>query len=193
MVSREARPVKLCNAPATNLTVGSGLAFEPRPTAAEVAFCPYDRDLQLDNPRFSGAGRASAVDQYEDPRDEPARPLRVRDAPRAPDQDRGARDRTYRAHSRPVADELPGGSTVPRRCAWPDAVRPLSHGAARPDEPPTRQINPQCVAQRVNANRSRRTDRRRACSAGGNWNHRADAATATYRMHCRSAVAPERQ
>jgi Transposase DDE domain group 1 len=71
------------------------------------------------------------------------------DAPRAPDQDRGARDRTYRAHSRPVADELPGGSTVPRRCAWPDAVRPLSHGAACPDEPPTRQINSQCVAQRV--------------------------------------------
>src|SRR5208282_2905857 len=38
--------------------------------------------------------------------------------------------------------ELPGGSTVPRRCASPDAVRPLSHGAACPDEPPTRQINP---------------------------------------------------
>src|SRR6202040_1619946 len=61
----EARPVKLCNAPATNLTVGSGQAFEPRPAAAEVAFCPYDRDSQLDNPRFSGAGRASAVDQYD--------------------------------------------------------------------------------------------------------------------------------
>jgi len=63
--TREARPVKLCNAPATNHTVGSGQAFEPRPAAAEVAFCPYDRDLQLDNPRFSGAGRASAVDQYD--------------------------------------------------------------------------------------------------------------------------------
>jgi hypothetical protein len=40
-----------------------GQAFEPRPAAAEVAFCPYDRDLQLDNPRFSGTGSASAVDQ----------------------------------------------------------------------------------------------------------------------------------
>jgi hypothetical protein len=44
------------------------------------------------------------------------------------------------AYSRPFADELPGGSTVPRHRTWPDAVRPLSHGAARPDEPPTRQI-----------------------------------------------------
>jgi len=43
--------------------------------------------------------------------------LRVRDAPRAPYQDRGACDRTYRAHSRPVADEPPGGSTVRRRRA----------------------------------------------------------------------------
>jgi len=97
---------------------------------------------------------ADALRALSDPTDEPARSLRVRDAPRAPDQDRGARDRTYRAHSCSVADELPGGSTVPRRSAWPDAVRPLSHGAARPDEPPTRQINPQCVAQRVDANRS---------------------------------------
>src|SRR6202040_4337509 len=64
-----------------------------------------------------------------------------------------------------LADELPGGRTVPRRSAWPDAVRPLSHGAACPDEPPTRQINPQCVAQRVDANRSRRTDRWRACAS----------------------------
>jgi hypothetical protein len=61
----EVRPVKLCNAPATNLTVDSGQAFEPRPAAAEVAFCPHDRDLQLDDPRLSGAGRASAVDQYD--------------------------------------------------------------------------------------------------------------------------------
>jgi hypothetical protein len=61
----EARPVKLCNAPATNLTVGSGQAFEPRPAAAEVAFCPYDRDSLLDNPRFCGAGRANAVDQHD--------------------------------------------------------------------------------------------------------------------------------
>jgi putative tryptophan/tyrosine transport system substrate-binding protein len=34
-----------------------------------------------------------------------------------------------------------------------------------PDAPPTRQINPQCVAQRVDANRSRRTDRWRACAS----------------------------
>jgi hypothetical protein len=38
----------------------------------------------------------------------------------------------------------------------------LSRVAACPDEPPRRQINPQCVAQRVDANRSRRTDQRRA-------------------------------
>ena len=49
--------------------------------------------------------------------------------------------------------------------ARPDAVRPLSRGATGPDEPPTRQINPQCVAQRVDANRSRRTDRWRACAS----------------------------
>jgi hypothetical protein len=48
---------------------------------------------------------------------------------------RAARDRTYRAHSRPVADELAGGSTVPRRCAWPDAVRPLIHGLRAPSRP----------------------------------------------------------
>jgi hypothetical protein len=53
-------PVKLCNAPATNLTIGSDQAFEPRPAAAEVASCPYDRNLLLDNPRFCGA-RANAV------------------------------------------------------------------------------------------------------------------------------------
>jgi hypothetical protein len=68
--------------------------------------------------------------------------------------------------------KLPGGSTVPRRRAWPDAVRPLSHGAACPDEPPTRQINPQCVPQRVDANRSRRTDRRRACASPAGKNAR---------------------
>jgi hypothetical protein len=54
---------------------------------------------------------------------------------------------------------LPGGRAVPHRRAGPDAVRPLSRGAACPDEPPTKQINPQCVAQRVDANRSRWTDR----------------------------------
>jgi hypothetical protein len=59
-------------------------------------------------------------------------------------------------HIARIRVQLPGGSTVPRHRAWPDAVRPLSHGATCPDEPPTRQINPQCVAQRVDAHRSRR-------------------------------------
>jgi hypothetical protein len=57
----EARPVKLCNAPATNLTVDIGQAFEPRPAAAEVAFCPYNRDLQLDNARASILGARGAT------------------------------------------------------------------------------------------------------------------------------------
>jgi hypothetical protein len=35
-----------------------------------------------------------------------------------------------------------------------------------------RQINPQCVAQRVDANRSRRTDRRRACVSPAGKNAR---------------------
>src|SRR3984893_14491919 len=58
------------------------------------------RDRQL------GAARAphrsvlaDALRALSDPTDEPARPLRVRDASRAPDQDRGARDRTYRTYS----------------------------------------------------------------------------------------------
>src|SRR5262249_35795719 len=66
---------------------------------------------------------------------------------------------TCRAHPHSAADELPGGRAVPHRRAGPDAVRPLSRGAMGPDAPPTRQINPQCVAKRVDANRSRRTDR----------------------------------
>jgi hypothetical protein len=67
--------------------------------------------------RQSGAARAphrrilaDALRALSDPRDEPARPLRVRDAPRAPYQDRSARDRTYRAHSRPVTDKCPEGA-----------------------------------------------------------------------------------
>jgi pimeloyl-ACP methyl ester carboxylesterase len=43
-----ARPVKLCNAPATNRTIGSDQAFEPRPAAAEVAFRPFDGDSLLE-------------------------------------------------------------------------------------------------------------------------------------------------
>ncbi len=60
-----AGPVNLRNAPATNLTVGSDQAFEPRPAAAEAAFCPNDRDLLLDNLRFWGGGRVNAVDQHD--------------------------------------------------------------------------------------------------------------------------------
>jgi len=57
-----------------------------------------------------------------------------------------------------------GLATEPlRRLAAPRAWRAvrLSHGAACPDEPSTRQINPQGVAKRVAAHRARRTDQRR--------------------------------
>ena len=46
------------------------------------------------------------------PRTKPARQLRVRDDPSAPDQDRRTRDRTHRAHPHPTADELPGRGVV---------------------------------------------------------------------------------
>jgi hypothetical protein len=42
------------------------------------------------------------------------------------------------------------------------AIRPIGGGAVCPAEPPTWQINPERVAQRVSSHRSRRTDRRRA-------------------------------
>ena len=96
------------------------------------------------------------------PRANPLAKCRVRDDPRAPDQDRRARDRAHRAHPHPAADQLPGAGVVPNRRARPAAVRPMSRGAACPDEPPTRQINPKRVAQRVASHRSSRTDRRRA-------------------------------
>ena len=82
------------------------------------------------------------------PQHQPARQCRVRDDPRAPDQDRRARDRAHRAHPRPAADELPGGRIVPHRRARPHAVRPMSRGAACPDEPPTKADQPQtrCTA-----------------------------------------------
>ena len=96
------------------------------------------------------------------PRDQPARQRRVRDDPRAPDQDWRARDRAHRAHPRPTADELPGGGIVPNRRARPHAVRPMSRGAVCPDEPPTKADQPQRVAQRVASHRSSRTDRWRA-------------------------------
>src|SRR5262249_11168910 len=73
---------------------------------------------------------------------------RLRTFARAPDQDRRARDRTHRAHPRPTADELPGRGVVPGRRTRPEAVRPMSRGAACPDEPPTEAIQHQtrCTA-----------------------------------------------
>ena len=82
--------------------------------------------------------------------------------PRAPDQDRRARDRACRAHPRPAAHQLPGRGAVPVRRTRPHAVRPMSRGAVCPDEPPTRQINPERVASRVASHRSRQTERRHA-------------------------------
>ena len=49
------------------------------------------------------------------PKTSPLASVRVRDHPRAPDQDRRARDRAHRAHPRPAADELPGR----RHCSEP--------------------------------------------------------------------------
>jgi hypothetical protein len=49
-----AGPVNLRNAPATNLTVGSDKAFEPRPAAAEVAFCPNDKGPAARQPSILG-------------------------------------------------------------------------------------------------------------------------------------------
>ena len=74
---------------------------------------------------------------------------RVRNHPRAPDQDRRARDRAHRAHPHPAADELPASGVVPRRRARPHAIRPVSRGAASPDVPPTTADQPKRVAQRV--------------------------------------------
>src|SRR5271155_4233368 len=86
-----------------------------------------------------------------DPAAQPARQLRVRDAPRAPDQDRRARHRAHRAHPRPAADELPGGSVVQSRRARPAAIRPMSRGAVCPSEPRTEANQPQtrCTASRL--------------------------------------------
>jgi hypothetical protein len=81
-----------------------------------------------------------------DPPGDPARNVRVRDDPRTPDQDRGARDRASRAYPRPAADELPGTGVVPVRRTRHHAVRPISRGAVCPDEPPTWQINPERAA-----------------------------------------------
>jgi hypothetical protein len=55
---------------------------------------------------------ADAWGARRDPTDQPARQLRIRDAPRAPDQDRCTCHRAHRARPRANADELPGGSIV---------------------------------------------------------------------------------
>lgn len=88
--------------------------------------------------------------------------MRVRDAPRAPDQDRGARDRACRAYPRAAADELPGSGAIPVRRTQLNAVRPMSRGAVCPYEPPTWPINPERAACRVASRRSRRTECRHA-------------------------------
>src|SRR5439155_22697334 len=93
---------------------------------------------------------------------QPARQVRVRNDPRAPDQDRGACDRAHRAHPCPAADELPGKGAVPRRRAPPHAIRPMNRGAVCPDEPPTTADQPGRVGRRVASHRSARTERRRA-------------------------------
>jgi hypothetical protein len=80
--------------------------------------------------------------------------LRVRNHPGASDQDRRARDRAHRTHPHPAADQLSGAGAVPHRRARLAAVRPMICGAACPAEPPTRQINPTRVAQRVVSQRS---------------------------------------
>jgi hypothetical protein len=54
---------------------------------------------------------------------------------RAPDQDRCARDRAHRAHPHPTADQLSGGSAVPRRRIRPDALRTMRCGAKSPGAP----------------------------------------------------------
>jgi hypothetical protein len=120
--------------------------------------------------RQSGASRSShrrvladAWRARRDPADQPARQLRVRDAPRAPDQDRCACHRAHRAHPRPAADKLPGGSIVQSRRARSAAIRPMTCGATCPQMTRRhRHINSKRVAQRIIPHRSNRTDRRRA-------------------------------
>jgi hypothetical protein len=54
----------------------------------------------------------------------------------------------YRVNLDSEPCELPGGRVVPRRRARPHAVRPISRGAACPNEPPTEADQPQtrCTA-----------------------------------------------
>src|ERR1700674_2604218 len=67
-------------------------------------------------------------------------------------ENRRARDRASRAHPRPVADELPRAGVVPNRRARPAAVRPVSRGAARPAEPPTKADQPKRVHSELSHN-----------------------------------------
>ena len=96
-----------------------------------------------------------------DPQREPARQVRVRDHPRAPDQDRGARDRAHRAHPRPTADELPGCGAVQARRARLHAGRPVSGGGRGPRQAAGRQIKPQTRCIMIASHRPRGTERRR--------------------------------
>jgi hypothetical protein len=90
--------------------------------------------------------------------DRPARNGRVRNHPRAPDQDRRARRRAPRAHPHPAADQLPGRGVVPRRRARHHAVWSVSGGDVAPRQTRRRwQINPKRVVWRV---ASRRPSRR---------------------------------
>jgi hypothetical protein len=96
--------------------------------------------------------------------------LRVRDAPRAPDQDRSARDRAHRAHSRPPTNQLPGRDIVPNRSTRFAPIRPMSAGASRPkNEPPDRGTSTptRCTASSITPSgpvgpreRARSTDRK---------------------------------
>jgi hypothetical protein len=73
----------------------------------------------------------------------------------------GARvNRAHRAHPHPIADQLSGGSAVPRSRVRPDALGTLSRRARR-----TRQINPKRVAHRVTSHTdpTRPVDHARAC------------------------------
>jgi hypothetical protein len=73
-----------------------------------------------------------------------------------------ARDRACRAYPRAAAHHLPGRGAFPVCRTRPHAFRSISRGAVCPDEPPTRQINPERAASRVASHRSRQTECRHA-------------------------------
>ena len=97
----------LAGMPVGALAIHGSLAlpdpWEPRCGGAPSSFSSASFRM----PRRHGARRDSPS--------EPAREVRVRDAPRAPDQDRGARDRACRTYPRAAADELPGSGAIPVR------------------------------------------------------------------------------